>query len=75
MGLLQTLSTINAQSKLRVRLVLEVLAKLIVWDNLCWNYPKVGASYNRSVSFMRQEMVSVSCMRGQVNSLSSVIHV
>ena len=39
-GLLHTLSTIGTQeSKLRVCLVLEVLAKLIVWENLSWEFP------------------------------------
>ena len=43
MGLLRTLSTIDTQkSKLGVRLVLEVLAKLMVGENLSWEFPKVG---------------------------------
>ena len=42
-GLLHTLSTIDTQgSKLEVHLVLEVLAKLMVGENLCWGFPKVG---------------------------------
>ena len=42
-GLLHTLSTIDTrESKLGVRLVLEVLAKLMVRDNLCWEFPQVG---------------------------------
>ena len=42
-GLLHTLSTINIQeSKLRVRLALEVLAKLMVGENSSWEFPKVG---------------------------------
>ena len=42
-GLLHTLSTIDTQvSKLGVRLVLEVLAKLMVGENLSWEFPKVG---------------------------------
>ena len=42
-GLLHTLSTINSQkSKLGVRLVLEVLAKLMVGENSSWEFPKVG---------------------------------
>ena len=43
MGLLRTLSTIDTQkSKLGVRLVLEVLAKLMVAENSSWEFPKVG---------------------------------
>ena len=43
MGLLRTLSTIDTQkSKLGVRLVLEVLAKLMVGENSSWEFPKVG---------------------------------
>ena len=43
-GLLHTLSTIDAQeSKPGVRLVLEVLAKLMVGENLSWEFPKVAA--------------------------------
>ena len=44
MGLLYyTLSTIDMrESKLRVRLVLEVLAKLMVGENFSWEFPKVG---------------------------------
>ena len=42
-GLLRTLSTIHTQeSKLRVCLVLEVLVKLMVGENLSWEFPKVG---------------------------------
>ena len=42
-GLLRTLSTIDTQkSKLGVRLVLEVLAKLMVGENSSWEFPKVG---------------------------------
>ena len=42
-GLLHTLSTIDTQeSKFRVRLVLEILAKLMVGENLSWEFPKVG---------------------------------
>ena len=41
-GLLRTLSTIDTQgSKHRVRLVLEVLAKLMVEENSSWEFPKV----------------------------------
>ena len=41
-GLLHTLSRINTQiSKLRVRLVLEVLAKLMFEENSSWEFPKV----------------------------------
>ena len=41
-GLLHTLSTIDTQeSKLRVRLVLEVLAKLMVGENSSWEFPRV----------------------------------
>ena len=41
-GLLHTLSTIDTQeSKLRVHLVLEVLAKLMVRENSSWEFPKV----------------------------------
>ena len=43
MGLLHTLSTIGTpESKLGVRLVLEVLAKLMVGENSSWEFPKVG---------------------------------
>ena len=43
MGLLRTLSTIDTQkSKLGLRLVLEVLAKLMVGENSSWEFPKVG---------------------------------
>ena len=43
MGLLRTLSTIDTQkSKLGVRLVLEVLAKLMVGENSSSEFPKVG---------------------------------
>ena len=43
MGLLRTLATIDTQkSKLGVRLVLEVLAKLMVGENSSWEFPKVG---------------------------------
>ena len=43
MGLLHTLSTIDTQeSKLGMRLVLEVLAKLMVGENSSWEFPKVG---------------------------------
>ena len=43
MGLLHTLSTIDTQeSKLGVRLVLEVLGKLMVGENLSREFPKVG---------------------------------
>ena len=42
-GLLHTLSTIDTQeSKLGMRLVSEVLAKLMVGENSCWEFPKVG---------------------------------
>ena len=42
-GPLHTLSTIDTQeSKLGVRLVLEVLAKLMVGENSSWEFPKVG---------------------------------
>ena len=42
-GLLHTLSTSDTQeSKLRVGLVLEVLAKLMVGENSSWEFPKVG---------------------------------
>ena len=42
-GLLRTLSTIDTQkSKLGVRLVLEVLAKLMVGENSSREFPKVG---------------------------------
>ena len=42
-GLLHTLSTIDTQeSKLGLRLVLEVLAKLMVGENSSWEFPKVG---------------------------------
>ena len=42
-GLLHTLSTIDTQeSKFRVHLVLEILAKLMVGENLSWEFPKVG---------------------------------
>ena len=41
-GLLHTLSTIDTQeSKLGVRLVLEVSAKLMVGENSSWEFPKV----------------------------------
>ena len=41
-GLLHTWSTIDTQeSKLGVRLVLEVLAKLMVGENSSWEFPKV----------------------------------
>ena len=41
-GLLRTLSTIDTQkSKLGVRLVLEVFAKLMVGENSSWEFPKV----------------------------------
>ena len=43
-GLLHTLSTIDTQkSKLGLRFVLEVLAKLMVRENSSWDLPKVGA--------------------------------
>ena len=43
MGLLHTLSTIDTpESKLRVRLVLEVLAQLMVGENSSWEFPKIG---------------------------------
>ena len=42
-GLLYTLLTIDTQeSKLRVRLELEVLAKLMAGENSSWEFPKVG---------------------------------
>ena len=42
-GLLHTLSTIDTQRvETQVRLVLEVLAKLMVGENLSWEFPKVG---------------------------------
>ena len=41
-GLLHTLSTIDTpESKLGVHLVLEVLANLMVRENLSWEFPKV----------------------------------
>ena len=43
MGLLYTLLTIDTQeSKLRMRLVLKVLAKLMVRENSSWEFSKVG---------------------------------
>ena len=45
-GLLRTLSTINTQkSKLGVRLVFEVLAKLMVGENSSWEFPTVGVRF------------------------------
>ena len=49
-GLLHTLSTVNTQeSKLGVRLVLEVLAKLMVGENSSWECPKVGVRFKLEV--------------------------
>ena len=57
-GLLRTLSTIDTQkSKLGMRLVLEVLAKLMVGENSSWEFPKVGVSYIRGASYIRDKTV------------------
>ena len=58
-ALLHTLSTINTQeSKLGVRLVLEVLAKLMVWENSSWEFPKDGVWFiTRSAPYIRDKTV------------------
>ena len=59
--LLYTLSTIAIQeSKLRVPLELEVLAKLKVGENSSWELPKVGVHlYIRGVSYIRDKTVHI----------------
>ena len=59
MGLLRTLSTIDTQkSKLGVRLVLEVLVKLMVEENSSWEFPKVGVRLILEVqSYIRDKTV------------------
>ena len=41
-GLIHTLSTIDTDSNLRVRLIVEVLDKLMVGIISSWEFPKVG---------------------------------
>ena len=55
--LLHTLSTIDTQeSKLGVRLVFEVLVKLMVREKSSWEFPKV-ASYIRGAAYIRDKTV------------------
>ena len=70
-GLLCTLSTIDTQeSKLRVRLVLEVLVKLMVGENSSWEFPKVGVGLILEVHLILETIwynnLTLNCFWGWV---------